>query len=992
MSDLEKQASSSTLQSEQPMPSKEACCSQQRIITTLKAMGMCIWNALVVIAIAIKKSAKEFLRKIVVCFRCDDDEDYEPEWLRNLETDEREIKEREMKDKTKRFYDKSLKPELEKLTGSIEVDEGSDAAARPVHKLSYNEQFNMAKGETKRIDMSIRKKVNVGLGWTLKDQGVDLDASCVLLSDMNGDGELGISTICYFGNKVCRGVELTGDNLTGVGDGDDEVVKVDLSNVDSTISCLAFTVNVFTKNQSYESVKSAYVRLYDPQDNHQFCYFKIDVEGHDPATRGMNGLIFCTISRSLRDNEWDITMIGQHATGNVAREIVIALPDKIKCSSLRQTLVKKWEMFHTGIQKIQREDAAKYQRFFSLDSNHHELNDAVADIVQALPSDEKAVLLGAQNLHFKSCDKQLLQNGTIPDHVKIFMGVVMKFLVPFDKPRENLLKAINGTEQGKDKGAFVIDMTKSGLKASIHADNTFLYLALSNVRLLILMMSTVLPCILLSIYNITLNLGTKSFASCSSTSLAFAQAMNSTKSSIIGIPSDADFNVPCPSVYLPFSFTVPKSTFSPFVTAGPQCIGFYPKYSSLGANKWQYASQFVCYTFLVILCYYLVIKEAWEKKMTHFCVKFKSVFLQDEDQRKEFFMNEDEEYKKGLGELYPTPKNDEHGKPLKPAYSGLPTHYNHRGLFWVLDWFWHNWTSQDLRYYVDHFMRNWLLIVGLVAVSCFYVAALTKDPTLYSVFYIFPSSLLPMGKYNTFYDNIIASKPSGIRNSGAIVANTQYQVSTCSPALNAFPPIKLVYSTAESNDVSPITAIVQGLLFFYSAYVLVQAQAVWYDWIDRDEIMEARGKDTKVVPYWDYPAFRDKSMSPFMIHDSMWASKHLRFAYWLYQTYGPNKKPSPASQEGASKEVAIDISGVKPEAWERLKKELFDRTEFQFEEAKTLEMKPFNSQVDVSSTEFKFKGLLGFIEVTNRQFATQRYAPHSDQFRDSHINPMFGKS
>ena len=39
-------------------------------------------------------------------------------------------------------------------------------------------------------------------------------------------------------------VEHTGDNRTGAGDGDDEVIKVDLSRVPADIDKIAFTVTI----------------------------------------------------------------------------------------------------------------------------------------------------------------------------------------------------------------------------------------------------------------------------------------------------------------------------------------------------------------------------------------------------------------------------------------------------------------------------------------------------------------------------------------------------------------------------------------------------------------------------------------------------------------------------------------------------------------------------------------------------------------------------
>ena len=111
--------------------------------------------------------------------------------------------------------------------------------------------ISLKKGE--KIDL---KKSNpglnsllVGLGWdTNKYDGgydFDLDASVFLLGEnkkVTSDSDL-----IFFNNKKhsSGSVEHMGDNRTGEGDGDDEVVKIDLSKVPSNIHRIAFTVTIY---------------------------------------------------------------------------------------------------------------------------------------------------------------------------------------------------------------------------------------------------------------------------------------------------------------------------------------------------------------------------------------------------------------------------------------------------------------------------------------------------------------------------------------------------------------------------------------------------------------------------------------------------------------------------------------------------------------------------------------------------------------------------
>ncbi|WP_199308391.1 TerD family protein [Aphanizomenon flos-aquae] len=101
----------------------------------------------------------------------------------------------------------------------------------------------MAVSLTKGQRVSLEKvapgltEVFVGLGWDVKvvDTGwdFDLDASVFIL----GSNEKLISDqhFIFYNNLTspdpAKSVQHTGDNLTGLGDGDDEVIKINLQKV-----------------------------------------------------------------------------------------------------------------------------------------------------------------------------------------------------------------------------------------------------------------------------------------------------------------------------------------------------------------------------------------------------------------------------------------------------------------------------------------------------------------------------------------------------------------------------------------------------------------------------------------------------------------------------------------------------------------------------------------------------------------------------------------
>ena len=126
---------------------------------------------------------------------------------------------------------------------------------------------NLAKGQRVSLDKNMNMAL-IGLGWDTNryDGGkdFDLDASAFLL---NADGKVRKDEdFIFYGNlKSSDGsVTHTGDNLTGAGDGDDEVVIIDFSKVPADIQKIAITVTIYdaqVRGQNFGQVSNAYVRV-----------------------------------------------------------------------------------------------------------------------------------------------------------------------------------------------------------------------------------------------------------------------------------------------------------------------------------------------------------------------------------------------------------------------------------------------------------------------------------------------------------------------------------------------------------------------------------------------------------------------------------------------------------------------------------------------------------------------------------------------------------
>ena len=107
--------------------------------------------------------------------------------------------------------------------------------------------------------MCIHPKIRWLLGSLFGGGGsndsIDLDASCIMF-----DASKQPIDAIWFGQLQSKDGSIvhTGDNRTGAGDGDDEVINVDLSRIPAHVQSLVFTVNSFT-GQTFEKLRVRFV-------------------------------------------------------------------------------------------------------------------------------------------------------------------------------------------------------------------------------------------------------------------------------------------------------------------------------------------------------------------------------------------------------------------------------------------------------------------------------------------------------------------------------------------------------------------------------------------------------------------------------------------------------------------------------------------------------------------------------------------------------------
>ena len=152
------------------------------------------------------------------------------------------------------------------------------------------------------------KKVRLGAGWDIANNGLDydLDIAAFLLDSNNKFNT--VSNIIFFNNKESQGISLAGDNRKGAGEGDDEVININLEEINPNIAKIVFVVTIHeaqAKRQTFGMVENSYVRLVDLENNkREICRFNLKENGSTATS-----VIFAELNR--KGSEWQFKAIGE---------------------------------------------------------------------------------------------------------------------------------------------------------------------------------------------------------------------------------------------------------------------------------------------------------------------------------------------------------------------------------------------------------------------------------------------------------------------------------------------------------------------------------------------------------------------------------------------------------------------------------------------------------------------------------------------------------
>jgi len=158
--------------------------------------------------------------------------------------------------------------------------------------------------------------IDVGLGWDARvtdGSAFDLDASAFLLNEagkVRKDADF-----IFYNNKLSEdgSVAHQGDNVTGTGEGDDEVVSIDLAKVPADVQKVAFSVTIHdaeARRQNFGQISNAYIRVLNKADGKEIARYDLS-EDYSTET----AMIFGELYR--HNSEWKFKAIGQGFAGGL---------------------------------------------------------------------------------------------------------------------------------------------------------------------------------------------------------------------------------------------------------------------------------------------------------------------------------------------------------------------------------------------------------------------------------------------------------------------------------------------------------------------------------------------------------------------------------------------------------------------------------------------------------------------------------------------------
>lgn len=148
----------------------------------------------------------------------------------------------------------------------------------PQNKVVRGEEVNVT------VKDPTINEIMVGVGWDLKkfdSKPLDLDVSIFLLN--SHDKTRVDSDFIFYNNMIGAdgSVKHMGDSRTGAGEGDDEMMFINLNELPYDIAKISFVLSIYDmdfEGHDFSMVKNVYFRIVNKESKHELFRYELDDE------------------------------------------------------------------------------------------------------------------------------------------------------------------------------------------------------------------------------------------------------------------------------------------------------------------------------------------------------------------------------------------------------------------------------------------------------------------------------------------------------------------------------------------------------------------------------------------------------------------------------------------------------------------------------------------------------------------------------------------
>ena len=174
--------------------------------------------------------------------------------------------------------------------------------------------INLSKGQRISLEKASPglKQIFIGLGWDVNvtDTGSDFDIDASLFLIDKSEKLISEQHFIFYNNPISpdpeQSIQQRGDNRTGAGEGDDEIIDVNLTTVPNDIDKIIVAVTIHEadkRQQNFGQVSNAYVRIVNSENEEEVIRYDL-TEDFSVET----ALIMAELYR--KDGEWRMNAVG----------------------------------------------------------------------------------------------------------------------------------------------------------------------------------------------------------------------------------------------------------------------------------------------------------------------------------------------------------------------------------------------------------------------------------------------------------------------------------------------------------------------------------------------------------------------------------------------------------------------------------------------------------------------------------------------------------